>query len=121
MALTLLAREPHSLSRMFVELNSALDPLPGQGDLQFRDRVLDMESARERVFTRSLCVGRDGRSRSPWTDVLAITDLGRAVLRGDVDFRSLAPTLRFVGGVEVGAGHVDWRWDETKRDARRVG
>lgn len=121
MALTLLAREPHSLSRIFVELNSALDPLPGQGDLQFRDRVLDMESARERVFTRSLGVGRDGRSRSPWTDLLAITDLGRAVLRGDVDFRSLAPTLRFVGGVDVGAGHVDWRWDETKRDARRVG
>ena len=77
-----------------------------------------MERAREPVFTRAPGVGRDGRSRSPWTDVLTITALGRAVLRGDVDFRSLEPPLRWVGGVDIGAGHVDWRWDETSRDAR---
>jgi Domain of unknown function (DUF1835) len=116
MALALLAREPCSLSRIFVELNSVVDPLPGQGDLQLRDRVLDMERARERVFTRAAGVGRDGRSRSPWTDVLTITALGRAVLRGDVDFRSLDPPLRWVGGVDVGAAHADWRWDEASRD-----
>jgi hypothetical protein len=120
MALGQLAQAPRSLSRIFVELNSVLDPLPGQGDFQVRDRVLDMERARERVFTRAPGVGRNGRSRSPWTDVLTITDLGRAVLRGDVDFRSLEPPPRFVGGVDVGEGHPDWRWDETSRDARRV-
>jgi hypothetical protein len=120
MALALLAEEPQSLNRIFGRLSSAIDPLPGQGDLQVRDRVLDMELAGERVFTREPGVDREGRARPPWTDVLAITELGRAVLRGDVDFRSLAPPLRFVGGVDVGAGRADWRWDEARRDARRL-
>ncbi len=119
MALTLLAAEPHSLNQIFARLSTVVDPLPGQGDLQLRDRVLDMERARQRVFTRASGVDREGRSRPPWTDVLTITELGRAVLRGDVDFRSLEPTLRFVGGVEVGAGHADWRWDERSGHVRR--
>lgn len=117
MALTLMAEEPHSLHRIFSRLNEALDPLPGQGDLQLRDRVLEMELARERVFTREPGVDRNGRSRSPWTDVLTITDLGRAVIRGEVDFRSLDPPPRWVGGVEVGGGRANWRWDERLRDA----
>ena len=117
MALKLLAEEAHSLDRMFARLSYAVDPLPGQGDLQVRDRVLDMELARERVFTRAPGVDRDGRSRPPWTDVLTITDLGRAVLHGETDFRSLDPPLRWVGGVEVGAGRSDWRWHEGLRDA----
>jgi hypothetical protein len=121
LALTLLAEEPHSLNRIFVRLNYDVDPLPGQGDFQVRDRVLDMERALEPVFTREPGVDREGRARPPWTDVLTITELGRAVLRGDADFRSLAPPLRFVGGVDVGPGYPDWRWDEQRRDARRVG
>jgi hypothetical protein len=48
--------------------------------------------------------------------VLVITELGRSVLRGEVDFRSLNPFPRWVGGVEIAAGNVDWRWDEQLRD-----
>ena len=48
-----------------------------------------------------------------------ITELGRAVLRGEVDFRSLNPPPRWVGGVEIAAGNVDWRWDDKLRDAVR--
>jgi hypothetical protein len=78
-----------------------------------------MEGASARVFTRRGGVGRNGKSRPPWTDVLSITDLGRAVLRGDVDFRSLEPPPRWVGGVEVRPGDPDWRWDEGAQDAIR--
>jgi hypothetical protein len=56
---------------------------------------------------------------SPWTDVLAITELGRGVPRGEVDFRSLNPVPRRIGGVEIAAGKADWRWDERLRDAVR--
>jgi hypothetical protein len=49
--------------------------------------------------------------------VFVITELGRSVLRGEVDFRSLNPPPRWVGGVEIAAGNADWRWDEMKRDA----
>jgi hypothetical protein len=50
---------------------------------------------------------------------LAITDLGRTVLRGEVDFRSLNLPSRWVGGVEIATGKVDWRWDDQLRDAVR--
>jgi hypothetical protein len=117
LALNLLAEREGSLQEVFVALNQRLDPLPGQGDLQVRDCVLGMESASERVFTRRPGVDRNGKARPPWTDVLAITELGRAVLAGHIDFRSLKPGPRWVGGVEVGAANPDWRWDERTRDA----
>jgi hypothetical protein len=119
MALTLLAEHPESLNRMTGRMTHIFDPLPGQGDLQVRDRVLAMEGASAQVFTRSPGVDREGRARPPWTDVLAITELGRAVLAGQVDFRSLDPPPRWVGGVEVAAGNVDWRWDEKRRNVVR--
>jgi hypothetical protein len=118
MALTMLAEQPHSLNRMFGRMTYFLDPLPGQGDSQVRDRVLSMELARERVFTREPSVDREGRARPPWTDVLTLTDLGRAVLAGEADFESLAPPPRWVGGVRISNDDVDWRWDESRRDAR---
>ncbi len=117
MALTMLVEHPESLNRMVGRMDHLIDPLPGQGDLQIRHRVLAMEGARTRVFTRSPGLDRDGRARPPWTDVLTITDVGRAVLAGKVDFRSLSPPPRWVGGVEVRAGNPDWRWDEGRRDA----
>jgi hypothetical protein len=116
LALRLLAERDQSLQQIFVTLNEHLDPLPGQGDLQVRNRVLGMESARAPVFTRRPGHDRDGRARAPWTDVLAITELGRAVLESEVDFRSLEPASRWVGGVEIGAGKPDWRWDERQRE-----
>jgi hypothetical protein len=120
LALELLAERELSLEQIFVTLNRRADPLPGQGDLQVRDRVLGMESASALVFTRRPGVNRDGVGRPPWTDVLTITDLGRAVLEGEVDFRSLAPARRWVGGVELGEGLPDWRWDERARDVLRL-
>lgn len=117
MALTMLAEQPHSLNQMFGRMTYAIDPLPGQGDSQMRDRVLAMEQARERVFTRQPGRDREGRARTPWTDVLTITEAGRAVLAGEVDFQSLAPPTRWVGGVRVGGEDPDWRWDESRREA----
>jgi hypothetical protein len=117
LALTMLAEQPHSLNRLFSRMTYFVDPLPGQGDLQVRDRVLAMEQAREAVFTRQPGLDREGRSRPPWTDVLMITNLGRAVLAGEVDFLSLAPPPRWVGGVQVSGEDPDWRWDESRREA----
>lgn len=117
MALTMLAEQPRSLNRMFGRMNYFVDPLPGQGDSQMRDRVLPMEQARERLFTREPGLDREGRSRPPWTDVLTITGMGRAVLAGEVDFQSLAPPARWVGGVRVSVEDPDWRWDESRGEA----
>ena len=98
-----------------------IDPLPGQGDLHVRHRVLNMEGASARVFERRAGVEPDGNARPPWTDKLSITDLGRAVLKDRVDFMSLRPPSRWVGGVQIGAGMPDWRWDHKAGDAVRLG
>jgi hypothetical protein len=119
MALTLLAQQPLNLIEIYGRMVDLLDPLPGQGDWNVRHRVLDMETASARVFTRLSGRDRDGNARPPWTDVLVITDLGRAVLRGDVDFRYLRPAARWVGGVEIAPSAIDWRWDERIREAVR--
>lgn len=116
MVLTLLAEQPDSLIHMIGRMDGS-DPLPGQGDWNVRRRVLDMEAASAPVFSRTPGMDRDGKTRSPWTDALMITELGRAVLRGEVDFRSLNPPARWVGGVHIRRGAPGWRWDELKRDA----
>jgi hypothetical protein len=51
--------------------------------------------------------------------LLAITELGQKILNGDVDFRSLQPAPRWVGGVEVCAGNPDWRWNEQQKSSIR--
>jgi hypothetical protein len=119
LALGLLAEREQSLQQIFVALNQRVDPLPGQGDLQVRDRVLGLQSATAPVFTRRPGLDSNGKARPPWTDVLTITALGRAVLKAEIDFRSLKPAPRWVGGVEVAAARPDWRWDEPRQDAIR--
>lgn len=116
MALSLLAERPHTLDELFAAMTQRLDPLPGQGDWQARERILAMEAAREPLFVRSSTAGNDGVARPPWTDMLAITALGREVLRGAVDFRSLAPPARWVGGVRIEPDLPVWRWDSARRD-----
>ena len=118
-ALQLLAEGEINLIRLIGRQIFERDPLPGQGDGNVRDRLLNMEGASARVYERRPGVDPNGEARPPWTDVLTIKDLGRAVLKGEVDFRSLNPPPRWVGGVEIAAGNVDWRWDDRLRDAVR--
>ncbi len=123
LALTLIARPlpdwggTVNLARIYRTIHRDTDPLPGQGNLQVRDRVLNMEGASARVFERRTGAGPDGKPQSPWTDLLSITELGRAVLKGNADFMSLKPPSRWVGGVEIRAGMPDWRWNDKAKDA----
>jgi len=95
-------------------MNYVIDPLPGQGDSQMRDRVLPMGEVSTPLFTRQAGVDQDGNARPPWTDLLTITAAGRAVLRGELDFMSLQPAPRWVGGVELSSTRPLWRWDERR-------
>ena len=118
MALALIAEQARTLNDVFVLITYQIDPLPGQGDLQLRDRVLAMEAPAGALFTRTPGSDRDGRASPPWTDVLTITPLGRDVLANRVDFRTLTPAPRWVGGTHVAGGEPDWRWDPHTDDAR---
>jgi hypothetical protein len=115
--LQVLAEGDINLMRLIGRQLFELDPLSGQGDFNVRNRVLNMEGANARVYERRPGVGNGGEARPPWSDVLTITNLGRAVLKGEVDFMSLRPTNHWVGGVQIGSGMPDWRWNEKMKDA----
>ena len=119
MALSLLYARPASLNELFAKMTHELDPLPGQGDLQVHDRVLPMIQARPPLLVPQPGTDGEGRARPPWTDVLALTDAGRASLENRLDFLSLEPPARWVGGVEIAPDRPDWRWDEKRLDAVR--
>jgi len=84
-------------------------------DLGWMNVIKRMEQASEALLTRSLQT--EPPDNSPRYHWLTITELGRAVLRGERDWLSLHPPARWVGGVHIQPGVPDWRWDETTRDA----
>jgi hypothetical protein len=111
-ALQSLSLKPCGLFQLVGRMIYSLIRLSGHGDVNVLNRVLAMEQAREKPFIRRPGVDRNGESRAPWSDVLEINDLGRALLRGEADFRTLNPPPRWVGGVHIAGGSDDWRWDE---------
>jgi hypothetical protein len=118
-ALQSLALKPSGLFQLVGRMLYSLISLHGHGDINVLNRVLAMEQASQKPFTRHPGTYPNGESRPPWTDILEITELGRALLRGEVDFRTLNPPPRWVGGVHIAGGNVDWRWDEALREVVR--
>ena len=97
------------------------DPIPWMPDLAFRNLIDDMLSVSDPVLTFTRIPELPGRisveAPGRFLQLLMITELGRAVLRGERDWLSLGPPSRWVGGVHVQPGAASWRWDEAVRDA----
>jgi hypothetical protein len=106
--LEVLAEQPRTIGQVFRELMLERDPLPFLTDLILGDFVKNMQRLSQPVFTAAF----DGDDRRWFRERLTITTLGRAVLAGEVDWLSLAPPERWVGGVSIRAGQPCWRWDE---------
>jgi hypothetical protein len=102
-----------TLDRVWQLLQREREPLPFNGDLGFLHVVEQMHKASEPVFSRTPA----GPDQRPFLQQLSITDVGRAVLRGERDWRSLRPPSRWVGGVHIEPGSGGWRWDEAKCEA----
>jgi hypothetical protein len=102
LVLTMLAEAPTPIGRMFAALMQGREPLPFLGDLGFLYVVEQMALARPAVITIEA-------GDKPFPRVATITDTGREVLAGRVDYLSLGPPERWVGGV---AADGRWRWDE---------
>jgi len=101
-----------TLGRVWELLQMEREPLPWLGDLCLLHVIEQMGEASEPVFIRIA-----PSSQSPFLQQLSITDIGRAVLRGEPDWHSLRPPSRWVGGVHIQPGVAGWRWDEATRDA----
>ena len=112
MILQLVSEAVRPMNRTFGLLIYHRDPLPSATDLLMRTIVINMRDESRCLLTRTQVGDMPG-----WNDTLEITGLGREVLTGQVDWLSLNPPRRWVGGVEIGPGLRDWRWDEARREA----
>jgi hypothetical protein len=110
MVLQLLAEGQKAIGEVYRDLMVAREPLPWLGDLMFLFVVESMKRVSQPVFTAA-----PGRTQRWPSERLTITDMGRAVLAGVVDWLSLSPPERWLGGVHIAAYSRCWRWDERNR------
>jgi len=108
--LEVLAEQPRTIGQVFRDLMLERDPLPFLTDLILGDFVKAMQRVRQPVFTGVF----DGEDRRWFRERLTITPLGREVLAGEVDWLSLSPPARWVGGVCIRADQPCWRWDDLR-------
>ncbi len=103
--LTILAEAPTRIGLMFATMVHEREPLVFMGDLGFLNTVETMAVTDPPVLTIA-------PGDKPFPRMATITDVGRRVLDGEVDYLSLAPRERWVGGVRIAAGEPAWRCDE---------
>ncbi len=108
LVMQLLSEGPKTVSDVFSALMQEREPLPWLGDIMLLFILDSMRAAREPVFTGAF---EDELRRWPH-ERLTITGLGRAVLAGEVDWLSLSPPDRWLGGVRICPALPCWRWDE---------
>jgi hypothetical protein len=103
LVLDILAEAPMRIGQMFAAMVNGREPLVFMGDIGFLGTVEAMASTNPPVLTIE-----PGEQAFP--RLATISETGRRVMAGQVDYLSLGPAERWVGGV-VSDGR--WRWDET--------
>ena len=107
LVLQLLSEGPKTVSEVYSALTRDREPLPWLGDIMLLFILDSMRAIRDPVFTGAF---EDEQRHWP-CERLTITDLGRAVLAGKVDWLSLSPPDRWLGGVRICPTLPCWRWD----------
>jgi hypothetical protein len=103
--LTILADGPNRIGRIFAAMVEGREPLVFMGDIGVLGTIEKMAQTNPPVLTIE-------PGEKPFPRMAAITDTGCQVLAGAVDYLSLAPVERWVGGVRIAATHALWRFDE---------
>lgn len=83
----------------------------GMGDTQVWLTLVNLCNADEPLLTTEIN-GADVTPEVVAKTVFKITDTGRAVMNGDVDFIKLNGIDQWFGGVHVKGSNSVWRWDE---------
>lgn len=115
LVLQILSEGPRTVGEVFQLLVQEREPLPWLGDTMLLHILDGMKRAREPAF-----IGASDGGQRRWPDErLTITALGRAVLAGEVDWLSLAPPERWLGGVRIASTPQCWRWDDRAATTRK--
>jgi hypothetical protein len=100
---------PQTVSRLFWIVDTQIDALPFMGDLFFAAVLRDMQ----RAVAPPVRVDEDTSSQ-PWPrQRLSLTPSGMTLLDGGLDWMSLDPPERWVGGVRIASGAPVWRWSRS--------
>jgi hypothetical protein len=105
LVLTILAEAPTRIGLIFAALVHEREPLVFMGDLGLANTVQTMARTEPPVLTI-------GPAENPVSRVASITDVGQKVLDGTVDYLSLKPAERWLGGVRIVACEPAWRWSQ---------
>lgn len=106
--LELIAEQPMTIGQAFHALMMQREPLPFMTDLMMLFIVESMKKARRPVFHGAF----EGEDQHWPKEILTIAPLGRSVLSGEVDWLSLHPPVRWLGGVRIDGDMPTWRWDD---------
>ncbi|MEP6764410.1 MAG: DUF1835 domain-containing protein [Gemmatimonadaceae bacterium] len=99
-------RGPMTFADMF-PAHMQLEESPYMGDLTIWSRVEDLAGGAEALITRDPATNNHEMLKSR----LAITEVGKRVLAGELDWMTLASIDRWIGGTHLVAPNVSWRWD----------
>jgi hypothetical protein len=106
LTLEMLAEEAITAGRAFHALMTHRDPRPWLGDVMYWHILEQLANAQ-----RPAIVYRDVDPAQPWHKrTLELTETGRRLLAGDIDWSDCGPAVRWLGGVEITPG-TEWRWD----------
>lgn len=108
LVLQILSDGPRTAAEIYNVLMMEREPLPWLSDLMMLHVLERMHRCRAPIFD-----GAPENWGAGWPqERLSITPLGRAVLAGEVDWLSLSPPERWLGGVRIPSAPPSWRWDE---------
>ncbi|MDJ0388389.1 DUF1835 domain-containing protein [Roseomonas sp. E05] len=100
-----LAERSRSLGAVFQDLTLRREPMPWLGDVLFRHLL-------NRLRQGHLPLLRGSGGAAAWAqEELELTEAGRAVLAGALDWLALRPPARWLGGIRLTADAPCWRWD----------
>ncbi len=106
LTLELLRQGPLTAGVLFLRYTNEREPLVHLGDAMYYAVLEDMLQA---GFPAIELVGE--REQERHKREVALSQTGRRVLNGELDWLTCAPTERWVGGVRIAAGLPVWRWD----------
>lgn len=98
-----LADGPAHGGRLFHHLATTDEPLPFLGDIMYAVVLDDLATADRPALAHDGAANWVHREHR-------LTDAGRALLAGYLDWRNCRPPERWVGGVRLATGARDWRW-----------
>jgi len=116
-SLELISQGHESFSELFLEFLKA-EAIYGLGDAQVWFSLVGLATAKEPLVSSENGSDHSVLTNSfPCETKFKLTDRGRSVLNGEVDFLTINEIDEWLGGVHL-QGHQVWRWDDQEKKLR---